>query len=165
MPDTFQGYEVVASTPNFLITCENDVVARNQALSISYICESDLKRLEELFSTEFQYGKTIDHGVWVNVLKDDPVRTWNGLNHGYETNQSSRIVVGHAFTPPSPTPTFVSDPPLDPGPNSNRAVMEFPQRVFVAELVEILMNFTGYGWNPGFSNLLVAGFRAGRIHR
>ena len=37
MPGTFVGYEIVASTKNFLITCENDVVARNQATAISYI--------------------------------------------------------------------------------------------------------------------------------
>ena len=153
MPGTFAGYEIVASTRNFLITCENDVVARNQATAISYICESDLTTLQNLFSTEFQYDKTIDHGVWVNVLKDDPARTWNGQNHGYETEQSSRIIIGRAFTPPPPPPpSFVNDPPLDPGPNYARAVMEFPQRVFVAELAEILMAFTGYGWNAGYSN-------------
>jgi hypothetical protein len=153
MPGTFVGYEIVASTKNFLITCEDDVVARNQATAIGYICESDLTLLQDLFSTEFQYDKTIDHGVWVNVLKDDPTRTWNGQNYGYETEESSRIIIGRAFTPPPPPPpSFVTDPPPDPGLNYNRAVIEFPQRVFVAELVEILMGFTGYGWNAGFSN-------------
>ncbi|HWW97448.1 MAG TPA: hypothetical protein VNY74_07115 [Edaphobacter sp.] len=153
MAGTFAGYEIVASTKNFLITCEDDVVARNQATAIGYICESDLDTLQDLFSTEFQYDKTIDHGVWVNVLKDDPARTWNGQNHGYETEESSRIIIGRAFTPPPPPPpTFVTDPPAVPGPNYARAVIEFPQRVFVAELVEILMGFTGYGWNAGYSN-------------
>jgi hypothetical protein len=153
MPGTFAGYEIVASTKNFLITCEDDVVARNQATAIGYICESDLNTLQDLFSTEFQYDKTIDHTVWVNVLKDDPSRTWNGQNHGYETEESSRIIIGKSFTPPPPPPpTFVTDPPADSGPNYARAVMEFPQRVFVAELVEILMAFTGYGWNAGYSN-------------
>ena len=153
MPDNFQGYEIVSSTNTFLVTCEDDFLARNQALAISYICEPDLTRLEQLFSTEFQAGKTIDHGVWVNVLKLDPGRTWNGVNYGYETRQSSRIIVGRAFVPPAPPPPGTPpDPPLDAGPNFNRAVMEFPQRVFVAELVEILMDFTGYGWNPRASN-------------
>lgn len=153
MAGTFAGYEIVASTKNFLITCEDDVVARNQATAIGYICESDLNILQDLFSTEFQYDKTIDHSVWVNVLKDDPARNWNGQNYGYETKQSSRIIIGRSFTPPPPPPpAFVTDPPPDPGPNYARAVIEFPQRVFVAELVEILMAFTGYGWNPGYSN-------------
>src|SRR5664279_2980460 len=129
MPDNFQGYEVVSSTKNFLVTCESDFLARNQALAISYICEPDLTRLEQLFSTEFQAGKTIEHGVWVNVLKSDPARTWNGVNYGYETKQSSRIVVGRGFLPPAfPPPGTPPDPPLDAGPNLNRAVMEFPQR-------------------------------------
>jgi hypothetical protein len=153
MPNSFQGYEIVSSTNNFLVTCEDDFFARNQALAISYICESDLTRLEPLFSTEFQAAKTIDHGVWVNILKADPGRTWNGVNYGYETEQSSRIVVGRNFQPPEPAPPSTpADPPLDAGPNLNRAVMEFPQRVFVAELVEIMMDFTGYGWNPRASN-------------
>jgi hypothetical protein len=153
MAGTFAGYEIVASPKNFLITCEDDVVARNQATAISYICESDLTLLQDLFSTEFQYDKTIDHGVWVNVLKPDATRGWNGRNFGYETEESSRILIGTAFTPPPPPPpSFVTDPPPDPGPNYNRAVLEFPQRVFVAELVEILMGFTGYGWNAGYSN-------------
>jgi hypothetical protein len=153
MAGTFAGYEIVASTKNFLVTCEDDVVARNQATAIGYICESDLNTLQDLFSTEFQYDKTIDHTVWVNVLKDDPTRSWNGQNHGYETEESSRIIIGRSFTPPPPSPpTFVTDPPADPGPNYARAVIEFPQRVFVAELAEILMGFTGYGWNAGYSN-------------
>jgi hypothetical protein len=153
MAGTFAGYEIVASTKNFLVTCEDDVVARNQAIAVGNICEWDLNILQDLFSTEFQYDKTIDHGVWVNVLKDDPSRTWNGVNYGYETQESSRIVIGRAFTPPPPSPPmFALDPPLDPGPNYAQAVIEFPQRVFVAELVEILMAFTGYGWNAGYSN-------------
>lgn len=155
MPGTFAGYEIVASTKNFLITCADDFVARNQALAISYCCEADLTRLQQLFSTTFQVGETIDHGVWVNVLKDDdPNRTFNGFNYGYETEESSRIVIGRAFTPPPPPPPplLPPDPPFDPGPNLNQAVLEFPQRVFVAELAEILMGFTGYGWVAGQSH-------------
>src|SRR5258707_15083511 len=115
MAGTFAGYEIVASKKNFLITCEDDVVARNQATAVSYICESDLTLLQDLFSTKFQYDKTIDHTVWVNVLKDDPARTWNGLNYGYETEQSSRIAIGRAVCPaPPPPPDFATYRPPEP---------------------------------------------------
>lgn len=63
MPDNFQGYEIVSSTKNFLVTYEDDFLALNEELAISYIHQPDLTRLEQLFSTEFQAVKTVDHGV------------------------------------------------------------------------------------------------------
>lgn len=153
MTDYFAGYEIVAQTPNFLVTCEDDVGARLRAQYISSSCEEDLARLNDLFSTNFQAGKTSPHTIWVVVLKDDPTSGKNGWNYGYETEESSRIVIARAFTPPPPSPPLLKQPdPLPlPGPDLNSAIREFPRFVFVAELAEIMMEFTGYGWNPGQS--------------
>ncbi len=164
MPNYFSGYEIVAQTKNFLVTCEDDVGARQRAQYIGFTCEADLARLNQLFSTNFEAGKSSPHGVWVVVLKDDPTATYNGLNYGYETEESSRIWIRRAFNPPPPPPPslFPQDPPPLSGPNLNAAIIAFPQFVFVAELAEIMMGFTGYGWNAGqapgegLSNLLGA---------
>jgi hypothetical protein len=164
MPDYFAGYEIVARTKNFLVTCEDDADARVRAQYIGYVCEADLARLNDLFSTNFEAGKSSPHSVWVVVLKDDPTSSANGWNYGYETEESSQIWIRRGFVPPPPAPPSLipPDPPPLPGPNLNNAIMEFPRFVFVAELAEILMQFTGYGWNPGqspgegLSNLLGA---------
>jgi hypothetical protein len=100
----------------------------------------------------------------VVALKDDPTSNSNGWNHGYETDESSQIWIRRGFTPPPPAPPSIipQDPAPLPGPNLNNAVIEFPRFVFVAELAEILMQFTGYGWGAGnsmgegLSNLLGA---------
>ena len=164
MPSYFSGYEIVAQTKNFLVTCEDDSGARQRAQAIGFCCEADLARLNQLFSTNFEAGKSSPHTVWVVVLKDDPTATANGWNYGYETEESSQIWIRRAFTPPPPSPPslFPPDPPPLSGPNLNAAVTEFPRFVFVAELAEILMDFTGYGWGAGqapgegLSNLLGA---------
>ena len=164
MPDYFSGYEIVAQTKNFLVTCEDDAGARQRAQYIGFTCEADLARLNNLFSTNFVAGGSSQHGVWVAVLKDDPAATYNGMNHGYETEESSQIWIRRGFTPPPPPPPslFPQDPPPLSGPNLNVAINEFPRFVFVAELAEIMMGFTGYGWNArqapgeGLSNLLGA---------
>jgi hypothetical protein len=161
MTDYFAGYEIVANTTNFLVTCEDDAGARLRAQSIGDICEADLARLNDLFSTNFEAGKTSPHGIWVVVLKDDPTSKYNGWNYGYKT-EGSQIWIRRAFTPPPPPPPslFPQDPLPLPGSNLNAAIAEFPRFVFVAELAEILMQFTGYGWDSskspgeGLSNLL-----------
>ena len=164
MPDYFSGYEIVANTKNFLVTCEDDAGARQRAQYIGATCESDLARLNDLFSTNFEAGKSSAHSIWVVVLKDDPSSGANGWNLGYETEESSQIWIrrGYVPPPPAPPPIIPPDPAPLPGPDLNNAVIEFPRFVFVAELAEILMEFTGYGWYPGnsmgegLSNLLGA---------
>ena len=146
MPSYFGQYEIVAQTKNFLVSCVGDVEARQRAQYVAAICEYDLSRLNDLFSTNYEAGNTAEHGIWVNVLKDVQGTSSNGWNYGYETNQSSRIVLQRAFIPPPPTPPPADPPPVTP-PNYVAAVAEFPRQVFVAELAEILMSFTGYGWN------------------
>src|SRR5262249_4874243 len=82
MPAFFAGYEIVAQTKNFLVTCEDDADARVRAQNIGYTCEADLARLNDLFSTNFEAGKTSPHGIWVVVLKHDPTSGANGSNYG-----------------------------------------------------------------------------------
>ena len=164
MPDFFAGYEIIAQTKNFLVTSESDPGARQRATWIGQVCEADLARLNDLFSTNFEAGNTSPHTIWVIVLADDPTSNANGFNYGYETAESSRIFIRRAFTPPPPPPPPLIPPDPRPlaGPNLNLAIIEFPRFVFVAELAEILMQFTGYGWDPahspgeGLSNLLGA---------
>jgi hypothetical protein len=71
MTDYFAGYEVVKVTKNFFVTCESDVDARQRAVYIGGTCESDLTQLNDLFSTNFEFGTTSPHTIWVNVLKDN----------------------------------------------------------------------------------------------
>ena len=161
MPNYFGQFEIVAQTKNFMVTCDGDAEARVRAQNVAGVCESDLRSLNDLFSTNFEAGNTSDHTIWVNVLKNDPTTNFNGFNYGYETDESSRIVLPRAFLPPPPPPP-PADPPLVTPPNFINAVIEFPRFVFVAELAEILMDFTGYGWGArnsmgeGLSNLLGA---------
>ena len=164
MPSYFAGYEIVTSTRNFLVTCEDDPDARVRAQQIGSSCEADLARLNDLFSTNFETGNTSPHTIWVVVLKHDPSSNANGWNYGYESDESSRIYIRRGFVPPPPPPPPIipPDPPPLAGTNLNWAMVEFPRFVFVAELAEILMDFTGYGWNAGqspgegLSNLLGA---------
>ena len=155
MPDYFAGYEIISGgqTKNFLVTCEADPGARQRALYIAETCEADLATLNDLFSCNFEAGNTSPHSIWVIVLADNPTSNANGWNYGYETKQSSRIYIQRAFTPPppSPPPLIPPDPLPLTGPNLNLAIIEFPRFVFVAELAEILMGFTGYGWDAGHS--------------
>jgi hypothetical protein len=150
MPSYFDGYEIVAETKNFLVTCDNDPEARFRAQNVGYVCEADLASLNDLFSTNFEAGNTSDYTIWVHALTDQQSASANGWNYGYETDESSRILLQRAFIPPAPQPP-PPDPPLVPPPNLGNAVIEFPRFVFVAELAEILMQFTGYGWGPGNS--------------
>jgi hypothetical protein len=131
MPDYFAGYEIVAQTKNFLATCEDDPGARQRAQNIGYTCEADLARLNQLFSTNFEAGKSSPHSIWVVALKDDPAASLNGWNHGYETEESSQIWIRRGFSPPppAPPPAVPPDPPPLPGPNLNVAMAEFPRFV------------------------------------
>ena len=136
MPSYFAGYEIVTSTRNFLVTCEDDPDARVRAQQIGSSCEADLARLNDLFSTNFETGNTSPHTIWVVVLKHDPSSNANCWNYGYESDESSRIYIRRGFVPPPPPPPPIipPDPPPLAGTNLNWAMVEFPRFVFVAEL-------------------------------
>lgn len=161
MPNYFGNFEIVSETKNFIVTCDDDAEARVRAQNVGAVCEIDLVRLNDLFSCNFEAGNTSKHTVWVHCLKDVQSASANGWNYGYERTESSRILLQRAFVPPPPSPP-PPDPPAVTPPNYNAAVIEFPRFVFVAELAEILMDFTGYGWSAhnsmgeGLSNVLGA---------
>lgn len=133
--DYFAGFPIAGETKEFLVTFagETDLDALARAQAILLTCERDLDQLQAWFRTDFRAGSP--YGIWVHVNSAGG----GGLNFGYDSGQSSRIVVSGTFAPSPPVPhqAGIRD--------------EFACLVFVAELAEILMDFTGYGWNRGSS--------------
>lgn len=129
--DYFAGFPIAGETKEFLVTfaSESDLDALAYAQAILLTCERDLDQLQAWFRTDYRAGSP--HGIWVHVDSAGG----GGMNFGYESDESSRIVVSGTFTrsPPVPNQAGIRD---------ERACM-----IFVAELAEILMDFTGYGWN------------------
>jgi len=134
----FAGFPIVAETRNFLITCaEDDADAEARAAAIGETCEADLNELEWIFSTNFQVGGRNQHGTWVHVYAG---RSGGASNKGWGDDESSQIAIMGGFSPSGPAP-------------DNQQALESSARfLFVAELAEILMDFTGYGWDRGGSN-------------
>ncbi|HEU4671787.1 MAG TPA: hypothetical protein VFS32_02700 [Candidatus Limnocylindrales bacterium] len=129
MADYFLGSPIAGWTKNFLLTyADGDVEAELSARAILDTCESDLAALEYDFATSFQVGGRNEYATWVHVSNSGG----GGSNRGWGDDESS--VIGVNGTKPFP----------------NRD--EYARFVFVAELAEILMDFTGYGWNRGASN-------------
>ncbi|HEY2527210.1 MAG TPA: hypothetical protein VGJ20_04545 [Xanthobacteraceae bacterium] len=124
----FDGFPIAGSTPEFLVTfaSETDLDALARAQAIVESCESDLDQLQVWFNTDFRAGSP--HGIWVHV---DSIGG-GASNNGYTSDQSPRIFVLDTAQP------AIRD--------------EYARFLFVAELAEILMDFTGYGWNRGFSS-------------
>ena len=124
----FDGFPIAGSTEEFLVTfaseADLDALARAQAIVES--CETDLDQLQLWFKIDFRAGSR--HGIWVHV---DSVGG-GASNNGYTSDQSPQIFV------------------LDTAQPAVRA--EYARFLFVAELAEILMDFTGYGWNRSSSS-------------
>ncbi len=140
---TFAGMPIVADTGNFLITAfPGDADCDARARAIAGTCEADLARLEDLFNTNFHVGGRNEHGVWVRVMPDPTPGRGGAQNRGWEEgdDNSSVITVEGTFIPSglSPDNSFVFD--------------STPRMLFVAELAELLMDFTGYGWDRKASN-------------
>ena len=129
MTDYFAGYPIAGTTKNFLLTyAEGDVEAELSAMAVLGVCESDLTQLQYFFATDFQVGGRNKYSTWVHV------QNWGGggSNRGWGDTESSVIYING--TKPAP----------------NRE--EYARFVFVAELAEVLMDFTGYGWRRAGSN-------------
>jgi len=124
----FDGFPIAGSTQEFLVTfaSETDLDALARAQAILETCESDLDQLQVWFKTDFRAGSP--NGIWVHV---DSIGG-GASNNGYDSSQSPRIFVLDTAQP------AVRD--------------EFARFLFVAELAEVLMDFTGYGWNRSFSS-------------
>lgn len=147
MPGIFLGYPIVAQTKNFLITSDTDTDSSQRAMAIAAVCEADLSKLEKLFQTNFQTGDTHKYAVWVHV----PVVGAGASNYGFERDQSSRIFVNGTFNPVGP-PNISPDELVPRPPNPGYVRDEFARFLFVAELAEILMDFTGAAWGRGDSS-------------
>lgn len=133
--DYFAGFPIAGETKEFLVTfaSESDLDALARAQAILLTCERDLDQLQTWFRTDFRAGSP--NGIWVHVNSAGG----GGSNFGYESDESSRIIVSSVFSPSPPVP------------NQAGIRDELVCMVFVAELAEILMDFTGYGWNRGAS--------------
>lgn len=115
---------------------DNDSVAR--ASAIAETCDADLVTLEQIFSTNFRTGSTMAWPISVYV------RTVPGkggaVNHGYRPGNATYIAIFDTYSATNP-----GDP---------RVGVEFAENarvLFVAELAEILMEYTGLFW-PGDSS-------------
>ena len=58
MPDYFSGYEIIAETKNFLITCEDDPGARQRAQNVGELRSGPLKA-QSAFQHELRGGKEL----------------------------------------------------------------------------------------------------------
>jgi hypothetical protein len=131
----FDGYPIAGSTQQFLVTfaSETDLDSLARAQAILESCESDLDQLQVWFKTDFRAGSP--NSIWVHVVSYGG----GGSNNGYDSSESSRIFV-------------LASPLLNGAPLAPAVRDEMARFVFVAELAEILMDFTGYGWNRSFSS-------------
>jgi hypothetical protein len=148
MANEYNGYLLAAPiSRNFVITYGSpvefglqDTDAYRRARAIANSCEADLKRLEALFHCDFQSGGRNRYGTWVHVGSSDGDGNGDVSNRGWGRDESSRIHIGRTMTPLRP-------------PQSLTSVFDDCARMFfVAEMCEILMDFTGYGWNREASN-------------
>jgi hypothetical protein len=108
-----------------------DTQARVQAIGDT--CERDLAILQDWFGCNFDDSP---YGIIVFV---GPGKHLGGAsNFGYVTNESSQIEINGTYAPPNGAP--------------NPALRdEYARMIFVAELAEILMDFSFKGWNRGNS--------------
>ena len=149
MPATFAGFPIVGQSKNFLITADDNTDANKRAAAIAQTCESDLSKLEKLFNTNFQVGDTHAYTVWVHVPA--PGSGGGASNYGFERDQSSRIFINGTFNPVGP-PNIPPDALIPRPPDPGYIRQEYARFLFVAELAEILMDFTGGAWGRGDSS-------------
>ncbi|MGA5303838.1 hypothetical protein ACPCHT_28210 [Nucisporomicrobium flavum] len=141
----FAGYPVASATKNFLITYgpptstgQVDAEAYHRARAIAETCEADLSTLEKLFACSFQSDGRNRYSTWVHV----PTSAGPGgaSNNGWARSKSSFISIDGTVSPTGPAPGALP------------VYEEFARMLFVAELAEILMDFSPYGWDRGGSD-------------
>ncbi|MFN7983058.1 MAG: hypothetical protein U0Q11_14465 [Vicinamibacterales bacterium] len=72
MPDYFAGYEIVASTPKVLITCEDDNGARQRAQAVAAACEYERTPIVPQHpKTEWQAGVGGGHASRAGTILAD----------------------------------------------------------------------------------------------
>jgi hypothetical protein len=129
---TFGGYPIAGQTEHFLVTYadEADADALGRAQAIVSGCESDLQTLESWFQCDYSRSP---YGIWVHVFTGVP--GGGAQNFGYTDEESAKIFIFATYQPASPPANAIA------------IRDDFARMLFVAELAEILMDFTGYGWN------------------
>ena len=134
MPDLSLGPLGGILSKHFSVTPlagDPDTLARAQA--IAQTCENDLKTLEGWFSCNFDESP---YGIIVGVLPGEHLA--GASNYHYQNDTSSQIDINGTYAPPG-------------GPANPALRDEMARMLFVAELAEILMEFSGSAWNPGNS--------------
>ena len=126
-----ESFPIAGITKVFVVTFQSeqdlDALARAQAIVSS--CETDLDRLQAWFKTDFRSGSPC--GIWVHVgSANSPL----AFNDGYTRGESPKIVVNATYA------------------QGGAIRDELARFLFVAELAEVLMSFTDYGWDPGASH-------------
>lgn len=130
-----------------MITADDDADSIARAQAIALVCENDLSRLEKIFNTNFQTGDTHDHTVWVQVWA--PGGGNGASNYGFESDQSSRININGTYNKPAQA---LPDPLAPPFVAPDLIKRDYACFLFIAELAEILMDFTGGAWDRGASS-------------
>jgi hypothetical protein len=130
----FAGYPIGTSSQHFMTTyAAGDPDAQARALAIGATCENDLATLSTWFNCDFDSSP---HGIWVHV----PTGQQGGgaTNTGYNYRQSSQMIINGTFASSGAAPNpLLRD--------------EYARMLFVAELAEILMDFSLSAWRRGDS--------------
>ncbi|MFJ3248493.1 hypothetical protein [Streptomyces sp. NPDC086782] len=142
--DLFEGYRILDRTKNFIITYGSlngetgpgtgDAAAR--ATAIAEVCEQDLALLQHMFGCDFQTGGRNRYLTHVHVPPGNP--NGGAINWGWNDSRAKISVDG------------TKDPALLKG--GYAAFQEYARFLFVAELAEVLMDFTSFGWWRGSSD-------------
>ena len=121
-------------SPHFLVvSVPDDADALARAKAIAATCEQDLKTLESWFRCDF--GKS-EFGIIVTVYTGKHLG--GASNRGWPTDQSAQIDILGTYAPPG-------------GPANATLRDEMARMIFVAELAEVLMDFTLSAWDRGDS--------------
>jgi hypothetical protein len=125
----------IAQTAHFLVALGDDTPAtRAAAEAIAQTCEADLATLSSWFGVSWD---DFPYGIWVSVDVDDKPGP-HADNVWFGTSQSPHIEVFGVGIENAAGREDIRD--------------EMARMLFAAELAEVLMNFSGNGWDPSTSN-------------
>lgn len=135
--------QTLDKTENFIVQYEDAFVnAKRRAEQLLTTCESDFHVLKIWFGINDNYGFGFSNLVTIRIESDpDPKKKALGRNYGYHDNRSSLIRID----------------PLDVIPVTQDEADDAVQCIFVAEMIEILMDYRNkkkknISWHPGESD-------------
>ena len=124
---TWAGMPIAAWTRNFLFVYNaGDDDALTAALYVAATCEDDLDWLESIFQCNFE---SIEYATVVWVGRGGGAAS----NGGWDPSESAGMYINCAYNPAG----------------QRTATAETVRMLFVAELAELLMDFTPHGWDRG----------------